>query len=994
MAKSTDHFLVSLFREAGDPLAADRLIDFEQMYAGPDRFHPTHNIQSVADSEDAGDGAGGDPMAGAGVSMPGGAGGMPPMGDPGLGAPGGQPPGDDQLTDMNMVGGDPNQQQPPPVQEARVDERNQFWGGMAPRGVMGGPHMMGAGFGGMMGAGFGGMMPQMMQPRNPYMQQQNPYMQPQQQQQPTYPRLPPVQPRSVPGVAPVTTPNPNDPAQVPQRATGSTLPGVLTDEQFRRLPADMQQAIAPNYKPTGMVTNLITRSSTEGGSDLQKKIDAEKAGGAPAAGAAGAPAAALPAVPAGEKGLTAEKPPAGSHDLWGQPAASAGHQTLAGRMFRAIPDGYTDLSNMVTGNTANAATLPKGQAVGNAASALNGAPAANVAAPPNNTQSVVGDAGKQKMGEAMYDDIDEFLEEMLRIDEAPPYGAYAGTGGYGGPYPGGARPPGGAYYGGRMGPPGGGMGGDPRMGGGGPQPYMGPAGGMMRARGPIDYQGMRFGGPGQGGPSVAPQNYGGFNGPQAPPPSVQAGGPGAIRNWQQQMSAIGGGAAAGAAQGGGAPTRGSRAGGNRPAAAAPAAAPARNNGPYGANGTPDRVADARATNGANNPAQGGGGALNAIGNMASAGAGAGVGAGFARNAGAVGNASNSIGTSGRAGALAGGNAAGGGNRVPAFQGGRASQLVGDGTAAAAGSVPNSSTVGRQLGNTRLADVGQVGRAGLPAFQTGRAGQLMGGNAGGGVQTPPGPSQPGAAGVGRAAQLAAGNAGGPPPTGGPTQPGAAGVGRNAAIMGGNAGPAAAAPAAAGAEGGFFSRAANAIGSGAGTAARWAGRLAAPVAGIAGAGEDYAQHGSIPHALMHGVGTGVGSLVGGAAGGAVGAGLGTLAAPGVGTTIGGITGGALGGYKGAQKGGQAMDWVSDHLGMGGNPAPAPHPAAAPTPPPAPAAAPAGATGNMVSGLPKPTAPTPPPTQTAAKLESVNWKMNWNDYCVLTESDKSREKKARGY
>jgi hypothetical protein len=57
---------------------------------------------------------------------------------------------------------------------------------------------------------------------------------------------------------------------------------------------------------------------------------------------------------------------------------------------------------------------------------------------------------------------------------------------------------------------------------------------------PINYQGQRFGGPTPANyPSVAARNYAGFNGPQAPPPSIQAGGPAAIQQWQQQMSAVG-----------------------------------------------------------------------------------------------------------------------------------------------------------------------------------------------------------------------------------------------------------------------------------------------------------------------------------------------------------------------------------------------------------------------------------------------------------------------
>jgi hypothetical protein len=38
---------------------------------------------------------------------------------------------------------------------------------------------------------------------------------------------------------------------------------------------------------------------------------------------------------------------------------------------------------------------------------------------------------------------------------------------------------------------------------------------------------------------IAPRNYAGFNGPQAPPASIQAGGPAAIQQWQNQMAAVG-----------------------------------------------------------------------------------------------------------------------------------------------------------------------------------------------------------------------------------------------------------------------------------------------------------------------------------------------------------------------------------------------------------------------------------------------------------------------
>lgn len=54
------------------------------------------------------------------------------------------------------------------------------------------------------------------------------------------------------------------------------------------------------------------------------------------------------------------------------------------------------------------------------------------------------------------------------------------------------------------------------------------------ARGPMT------GGVPANSPMVQPRNYAGFSGPQAPPPSIQAGGPGAVRQWQQQMAAVGG----------------------------------------------------------------------------------------------------------------------------------------------------------------------------------------------------------------------------------------------------------------------------------------------------------------------------------------------------------------------------------------------------------------------------------------------------------------------
>lgn len=228
---------------------------------------------------------------------------------------------------------------------------------------------------------------------------------------------------------------------------------------------------------------------------------------------------------------------------------------------------------------------------------------------------------------------------------------------------------------------------------------------------------------------VAPRNYAGFSGPQAPPPSVQAQGPSAVRQWQSDMARVGGGAGA-------ARTIPARSVGRNSRSAAPERS--------GSSATPRSpshsatAADYRAQRDSRpqSPSANAADAKNAKPIQADA------GGGFSLPGLPPG--------------------------IPAFKSGRAAGLGGAGRA--------ERILGGNAGAARSGGLGGAGRAG----------QLYQGNAGGAATPPPNttpagnaPSRPGQAGVGRGAELRAGNANPTPRTRVPS-PGA--LGRAGNVLG--------------------------------------------------------------------------------------------------------------------------------------------------------------------------------------------------------------------
>jgi hypothetical protein len=263
------HILVSMLRETGDPIAAGQQIDFEQQYAGPSRFHPSHNMHSAADQEDEA------AAAGDGTAVPGGPGGMPPPeGDPMAG----DAPPDGQLTDMNTVappGGapPPTPGAPPPVQESRVNERD--GGGFGGFGGFGGAHQ------------WGGVAPRAFAPPMGGQQYQQQYQQqPQQysgqQRQPGW--LPPVVPQQQ------RAPSANTPVAPPASAPTQLEPAGAVEiphfdpKTFQTTRSTPTNASSPSAAPPANAA--VPGFSTELSKINSNDPDTEAGGEPPAATAA------------------------------------------------------------------------------------------------------------------------------------------------------------------------------------------------------------------------------------------------------------------------------------------------------------------------------------------------------------------------------------------------------------------------------------------------------------------------------------------------------------------------------------------------------------------------------------------------------------------------------------------------------------------------------------------------------------------------------------
>jgi hypothetical protein len=501
-----------------------------------------------------------------------------------------------------------------------------------------------------------------------------------------------------------------------------------------------------------------------------------------------------------------------------------------------------------------------------------------------------------------------------------------------------------------------------------------------------------------------PRDYAGFSGPQRAPASVAAGGPDAIRQWQSQMADVGrGGGRTGsnmntadlnrqsyAANGGYMPT--GRAGGGRPGGGDGGGRPGGGGRPSGrpgpAAGPAARPAPARpGAGGRPLPPSAGGEGEYGVGQAGSAAGEYGVGQGGV----------------GATGAAAGG------------KGSRPGVSDFSGLGAAATALGGLSYRGDPLrGGGPLSQFGQRGQALLnPNAGGGRAASILGGNAGGtpakpgfdlmrpqspqggynigGRNFPPnatlGDAQrvmggnPGQAGAGRAEQLARGNA-----TPG-SRAGATGVGRAADIL----------KPAAGSEGG--------IGRTLGNAARGVGNLVSR--GASAAGDAIGSAGQAIGRGASAVGNAVGG-VGGLARGAVGT-AGRLALGPIGAAAMTMAPSTVANAEMPKNSPQGAYWnqqIAAQQGAKNNVRGAP---AGPQPqPPRPTVTSGGSqpAGNLVAGgalkqpAPQPAAATPTPAAPAAgtpnlvpggamktaAAESKEWKMTWNDFVFLSESDKS--------
>lgn len=489
----------------------------------------------------------------------------------------------------------------------------------------------------------------------------------------------------------------------------------------------------------------------------------------------------------------------------------------------------------------------------------------------------------------------------------------------------------------------------------------------------------------------APRNYAGFSGPQQAPPSIAAGGPAAIANWQRQMAAVGQGAGGGGGGGAG--------GGGRVRPMAPRAPVARRPAAGGPADTVQKPAGPAATPAAYHPP---GDDRSAMGSDAAANLGALRGMGLG---------ANRLPPGGIPGFRTGRAAALDPNADPRAGVGRAARILGG----------NPGEVDPRVG------VGRAAQLLNPETNGSRAGANWNAIKNGTMTIPNqppanpagGPTQPGAAGVNRADAIRAGQASGGAPAPDPR----VGVNRAGAIRAGQASGGAPAAAAAGAEEGGVMGALRGAGNFAARnvapVARFAGR-ALPVAagGIAGA-EDYAKTGNAAHAATVGTGTGLGTWGGAGIGAAIGGGLGALGGPAAPITVplGAMAGGALGGWLGG-KGGEAVSrGVADTaFGPGKSAAqtaqakpvataaipPAPTgsnlvPGGALKPAGTPAAPPPTAGSNLVPGgaLKTASVQSGPTTQTqSAKRvippshsrlsESKSAQMTWNDYMFLMRED----------
>lgn len=541
--------LTGLLREA-DPIQAGQLVDFEQREADPSRYSITHNIHSVDDMTDNAtapyDGAQ-MPGAGAGGAMPpdasmaGAPGGAPPPDDqlqdmngmPPGGGPQAQPPMPGQMQEHrlnergfggfhNFGGLMPHLQQ---MMQPMMQPPPQRYGGRYPGAGYGGDPGYGnpgaAGYGGgnadYYGAGAGGVLPSNMPSgARSAVGAVSQTARPQDQNYP-YRRWP--QFGQSPGAPPSGGPRPGAAgagagsgggsgegaaaapvAQSPEftAALNTQFPryNINPDSKdFLRLlpgakpmsgPGSATALAAPAAAGAPVVRPDVTNPAKSGPAMVstdKPEVPPSAAPGVPPAAAVKPPGPAATtgvAPPAASAGRT--KPPVGPdvpenpYNKYGDPGSWTGKYNY----MQDKPVSHWVQDNIpIVGPALSAAASAFNATTGSAQDWANQIKPSAAASPQT--------TGSKPVGEnAMKDNFDLFLDDLLRIDEAPPT---------------------------RMAPPR-----DPNAGG-------------SQGRGPV---------------SNTPRNYAGYTGAQQAPASIAASGPQAVRNWQAQMQQVGGASSAGA----------------------------------------------------------------------------------------------------------------------------------------------------------------------------------------------------------------------------------------------------------------------------------------------------------------------------------------------------------------------------------------------------------------------------------------------------------------